>query len=263
MRLLECAGRLLSGGLRPRTIIRGISPKSTKASYVHRYSLKFSAYGKGPHMPTLWSVEILKSYGSIDPTRAWANVYELLTPTDVGPAAVQPAADILVAAEKAIHLTTVNFLQYSITPWHLTPTGYDPLNQQTVAISGAGSRTRGTDQTVDLNTCYMIRFTPAGGRTGRRFYRGCLIEGDLDASNSGANVLVGTSTLYAGQPAYQSFVTQLAPVLPGGAQAAKLYMLATLKSGVFHSRPINAIGAPGVVYNKKNHKWFNRKKPVQ
>lgn len=207
---------------------------------------------------TNWIIRSFKSYGSRDMTRSWVNNYELVSPAPIGPLDMIPAANAIVAAEKALHNASVNFLQVTISTWKADSKPYDPTSFVTVAQSGTGSVSITGQEMLDLNVCLMVQFTASTGRQGRRFYRGVLFESDVNANTSGTFTLVAGDTFADTGTFFGQFRSALAPVLPGGAGPAQLYLLGKGITFPTTARPVTAVHPGGVVVQKRNHKYYDR-----
>lgn len=207
---------------------------------------------------TNWVVRIFKAWGTRDLDRAWTNTYELVTGTALAPTDLMPAADTLVAAEKALHTDAAQFIQYTISTWENEPGSYDPSSFVTVSTSGIGSRTIGANEALDSNVTLTVQFTAATGRQGRRFYRGVLFESDVNANANGRFAILTNSTIADTGTVMVAFRNALAPLLPGGAGIAKLFLLGKGTTFPTTARPVTGVHTGTVTTNRRNHRYFNR-----
>lgn len=112
----------------------------------------------------------------------WANTYELqVTDASVGRQGLEQAALAIVNAERVFHFTTVNFTRAVVSSYVPDSRPYNPSAFMTINLSLYGQRSRGNSEVLTLHECVFVRFNAATGRAGKRFYRGCLTEGDVDA----------------------------------------------------------------------------------
>lgn len=213
-----------------------------------------------PVPSTNWTIRIFKAWNTTDLSRSWVNNYEINTSSALNPPDLVPVLNTLVAAEKVIHWNFINFLQATISTWEPDSKPYNPLSFLTVPLSGGGSAGAPTAATVlDSNVCLMVRFQADTGRSGRRFYRGQLDEPNVDTQGDGKFVLASTSGFLDSGANMNSFRTALAPLLPGGAGIGKL-MLMYAKPGITSvQRAVTAIHTGGIVVNKRNHRYFDRR----
>lgn len=112
---------------------------------------------------------------------SWANTYEIrvfadgLTTSDLANAAIA-----ITNAERQFHFTFVNFYKTVVSTYVPDTRPYNPVNFTTLTLSLYGQRGPGGSQLLPLTTCVFARFGTEVGRPGKRFYRGCLHEGDVD-----------------------------------------------------------------------------------
>jgi hypothetical protein len=203
----------------------------------------------------IYQVKIFKSWGGRDPDRRWCNNYEL---DDAGatPADVVPAVNTIVAAEKLIHTVAIGFLSATISTWQPDSVPYDPTSFTTIELSGAGVRAAATGVQLDSNVCFVVRYSAALGRNGRRFYRGVLNEEDVQTGGDGKWSLIPTSTLYQGQANFNAFAAGLATLLGNGTLMPGLKLVGGGEAPLVRD-VINVISA-GVTVNRRNHRYFDR-----
>lgn len=202
-------------------------------------------------------IRIFKAWRGRDISRAWSNTYEIISGAD-NPTELVAVGDALVAAERIIHLTDVNFLQYTISTWAPDSHPYNPETfvTYTLAVDGQRGNDSGVnDNALDYNVCYMIHRNATTGRSGRLFFRGCLMETDVMIQGDGRFAIEGTG---AGEvdTKTQAFKTALAPYITGG--TGNQLALISKSGSTIYRRNVVDIVAGGVVINKKNHRYFDR-----
>lgn len=111
----------------------------------------------------------------------WANTYEMrviadgLTTSDLINAAIA-----ITNAERQFHFNFVNFFKTVVSTYVPDTRPYNPTNFTTITLSQYGARSPGNNHLLPLTACVFVRFATEFGRPGKRFYRGCLHEGDVD-----------------------------------------------------------------------------------
>ncbi len=135
--------------------------------------------------PTSGEVFTVRSYKQYLATQ-WANTYEIrCTDDDAERSDLVNAALAIVNAERAIHLNFVNFFRAVISTYQPDSRPYNPSSFTTIDFSLQGQVSSSGSNSLPLTTCVFARFTAEGGRSGKRFYRGCLTEGDVDFGMKG------------------------------------------------------------------------------
>lgn len=208
-----------------------------------------------------YNVRIFKSWGSRDSAARWSNTYEIISDA-AGVGDVGTIVDDLVAAERAMHLGNVQFLSALVSTWAENAGQYNPANFVTLELAGTGQRTgypAGTE--LGGNVTFMVKFQPSTGRSGRRFYRGVLLEQDVEMGGDlGFKLSSGAGTLLTGG-GFAAFRTPLLPHLDDGASNEKIVLIydgPSQATAARVARGIAAVEAGGVVVNKRNHRWFDR-----
>lgn len=203
----------------------------------------------------MYTVRIFKSWGARDASRRWVNNYEI----EAGTAALTSlgaVANDIAAAEKLIHQTTVQFLSYSVSTWEPDSHPYNPLSFVTGELSGTGALAAAS-QLLDSNVCFLVKYQAATGRSGRRFYRGCLAEQDVEPAGDGSFTVSPGSNFQDAGGAMTSFKNALAPYLAGGTNATKIILAGNSASSI--QRIVTAVKSGGVVVNRRNHRYFDRR----
>lgn len=116
--------------------------------------------------PGLFKLDIQKRIGS----EYWTNRYIL---AGSGLAALRPAADAIVAAERAIHYNPVVFVSYRISDT-------DPNTDAYISglLGGTGALSSAEVNLMPLFAVVRVDFETGTGRPSRKFLRGCLAELD-------------------------------------------------------------------------------------
>lgn len=211
-----------------------------------------------------YTISIFKAWGARDAASRWVNSYEIQS-TGLSPSAAEllTISGDLVAAERAFHLSSVQFLESRISTWAPDSHPYNPNAFTAVALSGTGARVAGTDDPLDINVSLFVKFAAATGRAGRRFYRGVLVEGDVAVSGNLRATPVGTSIANV----VTALKTALTPYLSSGTSAnGKLvmigrYLVSKGPPPVYtdpDTRFVSDIVMGGVVINRHDHRFFNR-----
>jgi hypothetical protein len=191
----------------------------------------------------------------------WVNTYEFSDGTSQPPSsnAWRTVVDTLVTAEQAIHLPQVIIDTAVISTYRADGTPYNPSSFVTVAVGLNGVRSSAGTDILDLNAVYKMRRNVESGRNGKIAYRGCLVEFDVDANNSGRWVLVPNSSLSQSGTAFGQYQTIMAPLLNGGMdqEMALLSGPSDVTDPAF-VRAVVSLLPYGVGFNKLDHRYFDR-----
>lgn len=205
----------------------------------------------------LYTIRIFKSWAGRFAERRWVNNYEVqsaaLAVTDLS-----AMVTALANAEKNIHLDLVNFLSATVSTYEPEGPSYVPDSFTTIELAGVGSRATASQQSVDSNVCLKVNFQAPTGRSGRRFYRGCLIESDVVGLGDLTYTFEAASPVADAGAAMVAFKGALAPYLTGGADANKLVLIYTGAGSPSVVRGISVVKSVGIAINKRNHRYFDR-----
>lgn len=204
-----------------------------------------------------FTIRIFKAWRSDAIERAWSNTYEIIS-GDAGPTDLAGVANDIVEAERKLELTDVHFLQWTISTWGPDSKPYNPDTFITRGLTVKGSRGNDNginDTALDYNVCLQVKRNAATGRTGRLFFRGVLMEGDVMMGGDGRFVLVQSQLGPIGQ-AFTDYATGLAAYL--GNESGETLGLVSKSGTTIHRRPILSMQLGGVVVNKHNHRYFDR-----
>lgn len=205
-------------------------------------------------------IRIFKSWGGRDSGLKWVNNYEVFSAA-ASPADLRTMANAISDAERPFHLTNVDFLGYTVSTWQAEGPGYNPESFVSVPLSGNGSRVMTTGAALDINVAWHVSFKTALGRAGRRFYRGVLMEADVETTGNLSWRLVPGVGLASGGALISAFQTALGPYFSGGANVNKLAIVTnspTNDPAPAFVREVIGIDTAGVSINKRNHKYFDR-----
>ena len=140
---------------------------------------------ENPAQGEVFTVRSYKQYSGVP----WANTYEIrCTADDATRSDLVDAALAIVNAERNIHWTGVNFYRVVVSTYQPDSRPYNPSAFTTVDLSLQGNVSL-TGDVIPLSQCVFARFTAEGGRSGKRFYRGCLAETDVGFGFKGHFVL--------------------------------------------------------------------------
>lgn len=204
----------------------------------------------------LYTVKIFKSWGARDAERRWSNTYELESDA-TSPDGLGDTVDALVAAEKIIHANIINFLSATVSTWEPDGTPYNPLSFTTIELEGTGLvNPVPPEDMLDSNVCLVLKYLPTLGRSGRRFYRGCLHEASVQSRGDGRFTIVEATGPGSMRAAVVAFKASIAPFLSGGAAGDEIVLAGS--SGSTVERGVVDIQLGGVTVNKRNHRYFDR-----
>jgi hypothetical protein len=207
-----------------------------------------------------FTIRIFKSWGARDADRRWVNTYELFSTVHGSPDAMLPTLVAIVDAERHLHLTDVQFLSGTVSTWVPDSQPYDPDAFVTQELVGHGSRGNGVPPNptaLDSNVCLQVKRQCTTGRSGKLFYRGCLLEGDVEMGGDGRFTLTAGSTIIAGGADWVAYTTAMAPFL-NAAEGADALSLISAVAGGQRVRPVDALIPRGVTVNRRNHRYFDR-----
>lgn len=136
--------------------------------------------------PQNGEVFVVRSYKQAEGA-VWANNYEIQAQADgVTFQDIRDAAVEIINAERQIHFTWVEFWKHTISTYIPDSQPYNPFSFVSVNTQFAGQRPYPQGGTgLPLTQCVFVRFSSTTGRPGKRFYRGCLDEGDVQFGTRG------------------------------------------------------------------------------
>lgn len=207
------------------------------------------------------TVKVYKSWNTDDNERAWANTYEFTGyegALDVGNVQFGELVSAIVEAEREIHLTNVYFLRAVVSTWGVDADEGAPENFVSFPIALQGTRTA-TGDPIDRNNVFFVRRAAGFGRYGKIFYRGCLVEADVQ---SGADLkwrLTPTSSLATGGADWTAYLNSMQAVMSDGfgGQPAQMALISA-RGLTITRRLVTSLTPAGVRVNKANHKYFDR-----
>jgi len=202
-------------------------------------------------------IRIFKAWGTRDGSRRWVNNYEVSsTATDV--TGLVSAVNTIVEAERLIHFIDVNFLEATVSTWLPDSHPYDPAAFMTLDLTGYGARAPGGAIVLDSNVCWLVNARTATGRTGKKFFRGCLYEGDVQLAADGTWAFTPGSSMESGGASIAAFDAAIAPMLSGGSSPNTLSLISPGVAGGVRVRGILEYRVGGIVVNRRNHRYFDR-----
>ncbi len=198
-----------------------------------------------PVLGEVFTIRTIKAYEG----RVWVNTYEVQVTNDsINTTALRAAAASIVAAERQFHNSWVNFIRYVISTYVPDGQPYDPFSFISEPLALSGQRGFQGDN-LSLTDCVFVRFGSVTGRPGKRFYRGCLQETDVNFGVDGHLL----------SNAFRTQVTNnLTPLLPGLPAGLQLCLAAGNPAPTV-VRPVTTIEtAPVSVTKKLNNRYFRR-----
>jgi hypothetical protein len=203
----------------------------------------------------LFTIRIFKSFGARDPERRWVNNYEVEAAGD-SPLDAIDTLDTIVAAERLLHYNFIHFLSATISTWEPDSKPYNPEALASRELTGQGSRIINNGAPMDSNICLSVKFVPAVGLLGRRFYRGCLSEEEVQTGGDGKMTIVPGDQGNPVRQAHAAFNTALASVLAQGTGSPGIKMVTNPPVVLVRDVLTTEIG--GVTIASRNHRYFDR-----
>lgn len=205
-------------------------------------------------------VRIFKSWGARDPERRWVNTYEFNGTTLASPPEYEAIVSALLEAEMVIHLTDVQFLEATVSTWLPDSHPYDPDAFATFDLDSHGLR--GNDpppnnNALDSNVCLLVKRKAHTGRSGKLFYRGVLLETDVQMGGDGRFTLTPGTNIYPGGAAEVSYQGAMEAFLSGGEGDAALSLISKI-GATTHIRAVEQLVFSAVTVNSRNHRYFDR-----
>jgi hypothetical protein len=199
----------------------------------------------------LFTVEIVKSLDT-NPNLEWRNTYEWQAVDDGVTSNLVDAGLQMVAFEQLFHNNVVNFIELRISTWEPDSVPYDPTAFLALPLSGTGLLDPSDQDVMALNVCLDMVRIPVSGRFGHIYYRGALLESDVEAP-AGDNILTDPSVF---DTRYSTAVASsgMDDILAGDGFVA---MVMISKDGSVVRR-VFGLSPQGVVTLPTKHKWFNR-----
>lgn len=188
----------------------------------------------------------------------WYNKYVLYTETAFSADNFSANAEDFALFEQALHLPGVIITRALLSTYNADSNPYNPLNLAIYEFGYEGTR-GGTSDPLDRDCIAYVRKQVLAGRQGKLFYRGCLREGDVNATPGSRWGAWSTS---------DAFPTTLNTALGnisgymGSIPAGSDFNLVLVNAvGVPPSdiiRPVISLDAIRPGLNRSDHGWFNR-----
>lgn len=205
----------------------------------------------------IYTVRIYKNFGTSSPSGGWQNTHEMQTDAALDSIEMLNHVTALANFEKRFHLPSVQFQRAVVSLQDDEKDGYRPDEMRAIDISGAGTQAvaAGIDP-IDLNMALEIKRFMVLGRVGHIYFRGCLHEGQVGANQAGETVL--------NADARAALTTVVTDAMQDYAAAGRIMVVRHThkKTNTTFTRQVNGLQVGDVVMLKRNHRWFNRKKPA-
>ena len=201
-----------------------------------------------PQPNEVFTVRSYKQYqGNI-----WANNYEIqVLDQNVTTSGLRQAALNIVNAERQFHFEFVAFIKHVISTYQPDSRPYDPLTfiSENTSFSGALSFPT-SDDALPFTTCVFVRFVSVSGRPGKRFYRGCLREGEVVYGPIGHEIV---------QSARNRIETALSPLV-GSVSPGVGLVIASGAPQPTSIRPVTGVAVARYTVNRKlSNAYFDRR----
>lgn len=200
----------------------------------------------------LFVIRTIKSLQT-NPANKWANSYEFRAKTPGSEDELLNLGTILINFEARLARDVVNFDRILISTWSPDSRPYDPETFISSTVTAVGEvDTAGTE--LGLNNCMSVARMASSGRFGHLFYRGYLVESDVQAP-AGKTVLTdrtGQQAVLVGALASSGLDDYVGAAGVGGLE---MVLISKLGSQV---RPIIQLRVQGVSAVPTDHAWFNR-----
>lgn len=206
-------------------------------------------------------IRVFKNWNVDSAKGQWSNNYEIENydgALTVG--GVQGLINVIVAAERHIHLTPVRFLKATASTWIPDSKPYKPEAFATLPLATTGLRASAS-KPMGKDVCYFVRKAPANGNNGKLFYRGCLTVSDIETSANLELRLAANSSLYAGGADWNSYDTAMQPIVSGAEDFdPRLSMIDPIPGpvGSHRWRPVLLLVPAGVTVNASDHAYFDK-----
>lgn len=200
----------------------------------------------------LFTIRVRK-YLMTNPDNKWVNSYEFRAVASGAESDLLLLGSRLVDYEQKLHYETVIFETLLISTWVEDSKPYDPTAFISSPLTGAGFRVPDAEQLLGLSNCMDVRRFAAFGRYGHLFYRGCLVESEVEAPAG--------KTIISDRPAAQSRLDDAVSdnsfddYIGAGAELLQMVMVSADGSQV---RAVVSLNVGQVAQVKQDHRWFNR-----
>lgn len=231
-------------------------------------------------MPQTYNVKIFKSWGGRNADASWVNNYQYVTDVPLTDSKWIDLINSVSAAEQQLHLTEVNYIHATVSTYNQEPE-YNYANLRTFTLAGTGAKSavslaggtwpEGTSPAADLNYALQMNKNVTLGRTGKMFYRGCLVWPNIIIDGKGKPTLstLGANRFGPGDimNLNQGFMAQAADfqwvMMPDPDKAIVGEPTGENPDGTSDDtidvRLVNGLSLGGVVMLKRDHKFFDKK----
>jgi len=191
-----------------------------------------------------------------NPNDQWVNSYEFKANEAGTIGVIIDLCEQLVNFESAIHLEIVNFVRITFSTWEADSVPYDPSAFFSTTTTAIGGRDVPTDA-LGLNSCLAVARVASSGRFGHIFYRGALLEADVEAP-AGRTILSDKPGL---QTTIETALTSSGLDATIGALSDGPFQMCMIDATGAVTRNIIELLAQGVSSLPQDHAWFNRTSP--
>lgn len=192
-------------------------------------------------------------YHKNNPDNKWVNTYEFVANIDGSLTDLLTLGTALVQFEQAMHYNVVTFDRLLISTWEPDSVPYNPLNLVATPLTAIGTADPEGSDVEPLNMCLNVRRFAGAGRFGHLFYRGALIEGQVE-SPAGKPILTNRTLIQTSIDNALSDSGLDAYIGVGGGDLS----LSMINLGGDEVRTVLSLQAAGVASVPMDHAWFNR-----
>lgn len=208
-----------------------------------------------------YDIRIYKSWSVRNMKAAWVNTYVVNFEGLITDDALAQKLDAIATAERTLHLATVQFLHATVSTKADEPV-YDPKTLKVFELQGNGGRAVvAPDIPVDLNIVLKVKKQVAYGRAGTMFYRGALLNSDVSINDRGEAQLKADASI-TNPVIWNNFNSGINQAAPGVELVMADHRVDDPNAGAIEARNIQGFSPAGVVINKRDHRYFDRKNVI-
>jgi hypothetical protein len=205
-----------------------------------------------PAANDLFRITVRKSHTN-NPDRQWENNYEVRCIDTATNTQLNNLGLKVVAFEKAIHYESTQFRLLRISTWEEDSTPYNPESFISLPLTGFGELDEASEDLEPINICWDVARVPISGRFGHLFYRGALVESDVEAP-SGRATLADISAMGT-RITTELGSSGLGEYMDGTDTQFEIVMINKTGTQV---RQVLGLAPRGVAVVPFDHAWFNR-----
>lgn len=201
----------------------------------------------------LFVLRIIKHL-TTNPSDQWVNSYEIEASEPADVAELFTATTAFVAFERKLHLNVVQFDRVTVSTWEDDHIPYDPESFLSRPLDDVGEIDPEAAQIEPIGMAWRVNRQATSGRFGNLFYRGCLLEEDVEAP-AGKPVPTDATALSArlGAAVDDSLLDQYF----GTGSESGLHIAMISFDGT-QIRAVTQFVNGGISLIKSDHQWFNR-----